>query len=75
MYRVIAAFLQEIQRLDDCHRICETMNFLDEYDGGWHEAPEDRAREIVRRLPTKVGVEARLMMRCVALFDGAACVL
>ena len=58
MYRAIAVFLEQIQRLDDCHRISETMNFMDEFDGSWNGSPEERAHEIVRRLPEKVRVEA-----------------
>ena len=57
MYRAVAVFLTKLQRLDDCHRICQTMNFIDEYDGKQTYYPEARAKGIVRRLPEKVVLE------------------
>ena len=59
MFRAIGIFLEKMQSLDDCHRICETMNFIDDYDGLWNGSPDERANEIIQRLPTKVRVEAR----------------
>ena len=55
MYRAIAVFLKQIQNLEDCHRICQTMHFVDEYDG---EEQEERAEEIIRRLPAKLRTES-----------------
>ena len=57
MYRAVAAFLEQIQHLRDCHRISQTMNFIDEYDGNWDGSPEETINEIIRRLPEKVRVE------------------
>ena len=58
MYRAIASFLAQLQRLDDCHRICQTMNFIDEFDGSWSGEPAHRADDIIRRLPEKLLMEA-----------------
>ena len=57
MYGAVQAFLKRAQRLQDCHRICETVNFIDEYDGKCTYYPETRAASIVRRLPEKVALE------------------
>ena len=57
MYRAIAAFLELLQTLEDCHRICETINFVDEYDGNAQEQ-EVRIEDIIRRLPAKLRTEA-----------------
>ena len=61
MHRAVAAFLEALRGLADCHRICQTIDFADEYDDEencWCEA-EERARSIVDRLPAKTVVEAR----------------
>ena len=59
MFDAVAAFLKEVCRLNDCHRIVQTMNFLDDYDGNWDGSPEERASDIIRRLPEKLQTEAR----------------
>jgi len=57
MFRAITSFLADLQHLNDCHRICETINFIDEYDGEINGAPNERADGIVRRLPDKLQEE------------------
>ena len=54
----VACFLARIQTLEDCHRICQTMNFIDEYDGDWSGEPAERANQILAHLPAKIQVEA-----------------
>ena len=60
MHRGVAAFLEALQSLADCHRLCQTINFADEYEDEvcWCE-PEERARSIVDRLPAKTIAESR----------------
>ena len=59
MHRAVVAFLEALRDLADCHRIRQTIDFADEYDGdAWCEA-EERARSIVDRLPGMTVVEAR----------------
>ena len=69
MYGAVQALLERCQQLEDCHRICQTMNFIDEYDGEWlHDERSERsdpgrvpgrarAERIMRRLPEKVVLE------------------
>ena len=66
MYGAVQAFLKRAEQLEDCHRIYQTMNFIDDYDGEWlHDehggmgsAPGNaRAERIARRLPEKVVLE------------------
>ena len=57
MYGAVQAFLKRAQQLEDCHRICETVNFIDGYDGKCTYYPDTRATSIVRRLPEKVVLE------------------
>ena len=47
-----------LQHLEDCHRIGQTINFICEYDGNWNGEPEERADEIIHRLPEKLLMEA-----------------
>ena len=57
LYSAVQSFLKQAWRLPDCHRICQTMSFIDEYDGKQTYYPEARAKGIVRRLPEKVVLE------------------
>lgn len=61
MHSAVALFLEALRDLADCHRICQTINFADEYDGGvsWDGEGEERARSIIDRLPAKTVAEAR----------------
>ena len=60
MYNAIRAFLTELLTLDDCHRICQTLNFADEYDGDWRNTQDEQVAEILRRLPEKINCETLL---------------
>ena len=63
MHRAVAVFLESLRELEDCHRICQTINFVDEYDGDWNGSERERADEIIRRLPDKTEVETRDVLR------------
>lgn len=56
MFEAIGAFLQLGARLPNCHRIFETINFIDEFDETTATMAE-RAEDIQRRLPQKMQAE------------------
>jgi hypothetical protein len=53
----VSRFLAALQALPDCHRICETITFIDEYDGEWEGQPEEQLEKIRQRLLDKFQVE------------------
>jgi hypothetical protein len=51
---VVGRFLDSLRYLPDCHRICETLNFADEYDGTWDREPHAQLDHIRGRLREKM---------------------
>lgn len=56
-FRSMDSFFRALLTLTNCHRICQTMKFINEYDGEWEDEPNVNLNKIYKRLLTNLYVK------------------